>query len=193
MKFVYFLRPVGMEGPIKIGCSARPEGRANALSTWSPFPLEIIAQIDGDFDLERRFHALFIDTHQRREWFDWSDKMREVVDAINACAFDINALPDGCGVASYIRGQKRPRTPEQCKDLSYSLRVGHLSRRSGYTPRISAWRAMQQGDALAISYFDAFLSAPHQHGKPIDADWARKARDRFGASKGLASPEAPPQ
>lgn len=57
--FVYFLKPVGMDGPIKIGCSEYPQRRLLNLMAWSPFPLELLAQIDGDESVERRFHAAF--------------------------------------------------------------------------------------------------------------------------------------
>ncbi len=90
---VYFIRPVGMDGPVKIGCSISPRGRKSDLSQWSPFPLEIAAQIPGDFRLERRFHAMFNDDHKTREWFDWSPELGAVIEAVAAGTFDVETLP----------------------------------------------------------------------------------------------------
>src|SRR3546814_12747101 len=41
MKRVYFIRPIGQAGPVKIGCSVGPNKRRPELETWSPVPLEI--------------------------------------------------------------------------------------------------------------------------------------------------------
>src|SRR3546814_12248774 len=57
MKRVYFIRPIGQAGPVKIGCSVGPNKRRHELEKWTPVPLEIVAEIDGGFDIERRYHA----------------------------------------------------------------------------------------------------------------------------------------
>lgn len=90
---VYFIRPVGMNGPVKIGCSVHPPQRLYAMLAWSPFPLEIAATIDGDHWVERRFHARFIHLHERNEWFSWSPELGSTIEAINSGAFDISELP----------------------------------------------------------------------------------------------------
>lgn len=90
---VYFIRPIGMQGPIKIGCSHSPTGRRSTLETWSPFPLEILAEIEGCEKIERRFHALFTAQHQSREWFHWSPELEATIAAINAGTFNIETLP----------------------------------------------------------------------------------------------------
>lgn len=92
-KKVYFIRPIGMAGPIKIGCSLTPDARRSSLETWSPFPLEIIAEIEGGLDIERRFHTQFGDLHRGREWFDVSAGLLLTIDQINAGTFDLNSLP----------------------------------------------------------------------------------------------------
>src|SRR3546814_6290509 len=79
-----------LAGPVKIGCSVGPNKRRHELETWSPVALEIVAEIDGGFDIERRFHAKFQDTHERREWFTWSQGLDDTITAINAGAFDVS-------------------------------------------------------------------------------------------------------
>lgn len=106
-RHVYFMRPAGMPGPIKIGCSHVPPDRRLALSKWSPFQLEIIAKIRGEFDLERRFHNRFRRDHSHCEWFAWSPELQAVIDQIVSGCFDIDTLPEAKGVrdpANYMSG-----------------------------------------------------------------------------------------
>jgi hypothetical protein len=90
---VYFIRGVGMRGPIKIGHSYSPARRALAHEASSPVKLEIVAEITGSFDLERRFHAAFIGSHERCEWFSWTPELQRTIDAINGGTFDPSSLP----------------------------------------------------------------------------------------------------
>lgn len=92
---VYFVRRADGVGPVKIGCSEHPEGRLSTLMTWSPYPLAIVATIPGDEKLERRFHALFADSHSHREWFLPSQELEAVLTAIRAGVFDVSVLPEG--------------------------------------------------------------------------------------------------
>lgn len=66
---VYFLRPVGLQGPIKIGISAHPRVRLGTFLAWSPLRLELITEIPGDLALERAIHDCFADAHSHAEWF----------------------------------------------------------------------------------------------------------------------------
>lgn len=68
-KRVYFIKPVGMIGPIKIGCSRMLEDRLTQLMAVSPFPLEIIHSEPGEHVLERQLHRCFADYHSHLEWF----------------------------------------------------------------------------------------------------------------------------
>ena len=63
---VYFVRPVGMRGPIKIGCSKLPENRIKSLMVWSPFELEIAVAIPGNFKLEKAIHEVRVSTRRLR-------------------------------------------------------------------------------------------------------------------------------
>lgn len=97
MKRVYFIKPVGMQGPVKIGTSIRPAGRCSSLAAWSPFPLEVVAEIEGDELLEARFHRMFVASHERLEWFTWTPELQAVIDAIAAGSFNLCALPEYAG------------------------------------------------------------------------------------------------
>jgi len=100
---VYFARPIGMKGPVKIGLSTDPDKRVRDISRYSPFELEIIARINGDALIERRFHAAFEESHIRYEWFEWSDKLSYFVALINDGQFSRSFLPRKPKVLHYRR------------------------------------------------------------------------------------------
>jgi hypothetical protein len=82
--FVYFIRPIGMEGPIKIGVSWKPESRLSDLMAWSPFPLELIVTIPGDKTLEYNVQRCFADTSSHGEWFGASPRLLAAIEALKA-------------------------------------------------------------------------------------------------------------
>jgi hypothetical protein len=92
---VYFIRPVGKCGPVKIGHTNCADDRLRGLMAWSPEPLEIAATIEGDFKLEARFHARFKHQHSHHEWFRASDELDEVISQIATGTFDVGTLPKG--------------------------------------------------------------------------------------------------
>lgn len=93
MKRVYFIKPVAVDGPVKIGCSICPEKRLISL-TRKRRPLEIAATIAGDYFVERQFHTLFREDHIGGEWFFHSAEMAVVISSINDGSFDLTALPE---------------------------------------------------------------------------------------------------
>lgn len=180
---VYFIKPVGMTGPIKIGCSQSPDNRRRSLANWSPFALEIIAEIDGDTEIERRFHAKHIAAHQRREWFEATASLLADIAAVRAGTFDVATLPPPVFVTgnkvSTVRQSQEYRTA-----LSYALRVSAMGRRAGVsfpgcthqlTTRIKA------GDDTARGPLDAFLRDPLGVGVHIKAPWAAQRRAEFAS------------
>jgi hypothetical protein len=111
IRTVYFVRPVGELGPVKIGCSANVERRRAQLQTEADKRLEIVAAAPGSMDDERRIHSLFWHDHIRREWFNWSPILQLLIDAVARGEADWAALPP-----TRIRrmpGKRRPWTEEQ--------------------------------------------------------------------------------
>ncbi len=170
---VYFIKPIGMDGPIKIGCSATPDKRRNTLSTWSPFELEIVAQIAGDKFMERRFHAAFEKSHQRREWFTPTPELLATIEAINAGTFDVATLPEPIFVANRHVSSKA-WTPERREQQSLSLRVNHVHRTTGYWCKDHRSNLIALGDKERIAAVHAYLADPAKHGKPTMQPWAIK-------------------
>lgn len=72
---IYFIKPIGMEGPIKIGVSVDTEARCAQLAHWSPFPLEVVLTIPGDRATEKALHDQFADDHSHGEWFHASPQL----------------------------------------------------------------------------------------------------------------------
>lgn len=85
-RFIYFMKPVGMDGPIKIGCSYVPAKRLIALTIYSPFDLEIITVAPGSLALEKNVHECFADLHLRREWFQPAPKLVDAIEKIKGGA-----------------------------------------------------------------------------------------------------------
>jgi hypothetical protein len=135
---IYFIKPVGMAGPVKIGRSCSPDKRLETLRTWSPFPLEIVAQIDGPPELERRFHQHFIDLYESHEWFRVSNELEAVIREINEGTFNIDALP----APKKLPVKERSRaylTPAWRYQRSVNHRLDHLR-----------WKGVKEAGKLSI-------------------------------------------
>lgn len=131
--FVYFLRPIGMAGPIKIGCSAVPEARLQTYMPWAPFPLEIAARLPSTgYELEYRFHAAFAHLRTHHEWFSADPALTAAIDAITAGTFDPDTLPPP---QRFPTAPDRPRwSAESRLGASFSHRLYHLERRGVAIP-----------------------------------------------------------
>lgn len=79
---VYFIKPVGMPGPIKIGHSNYSQARLGTLAAWSPAPLEIIGSAPGTLAVEKAIHDCFADCHSHREWFHPHPRLLAFIEAV---------------------------------------------------------------------------------------------------------------
>ncbi len=121
---VYFIRPIGMRGPVKIGCAEFPPVRLKTLMTWSPFPLEIVATIHpGDTALERRLHGIFAASHTRREWFAITPELETLIDRLVAGEALGDLIDFGAPVLPFRATNKDYMTPEWRRRASYQGRV----------------------------------------------------------------------
>jgi hypothetical protein len=91
---IYFVKPIGHDGPIKIGHAKYWDVRGPNLQTWSPLPLECLALVDGDVTTEKRFHALFQDCRSHGEWFHPVPRLLSAIADIALGGFDFDALPE---------------------------------------------------------------------------------------------------
>lgn len=83
-RYIYFIRPVGMDGPIKIGISDAPVRRLRGLMAWSPVALELLATFPGTKTEEAMLHSHFLDQRDHGEWFKSSPSMLDLIARIHA-------------------------------------------------------------------------------------------------------------
>lgn len=197
-KFIYFARPVGMDGPIKIGCSAKPISRLKVLASWSPFELEFIGTAPGSFDDEAFLHKRFSDLHTKREWFMSSPLLRATIEAIlagksvrEACAGLPEKMP--------LRNQKRPIPTDDRKLFLYygnrvrAARDALWKYRDGVTYRepsdvkaiLHNWRCDRANGHLPIppsleqiARLEEFIADPKKHSVcEKDKPWPKVVKD----------------
>ena len=166
---VYFIKPIGMAGPIKIGCSQSPDIRRSSLETWSPFPLEIIAELGGNEVLERRFHTKFAASRRTREWFDVSAALLTAIEQIQAGTFDIESLPPPARLKS--TAGRKPWSEGAKLAASYSRRIDAAGKAAGISftckpsPSELCRNVRNDVDAgAAISLLDAMIAEPVKYG-----------------------------
>lgn len=127
-RFVYFIRPVGMDGPVKIGCSIDPGQRIMPLAQWSPFPLEIAAYAPGTFANERFIHSCFAKSHSHHEWFLPSERLTALIQEVSASGkldAALSMTPEGS-----ISAPHDARWPASRRlYMSIIQRVGNIARR----------------------------------------------------------------
>ena len=78
---IYFVKPKNADGPIKIGCSDRPDLRLRVMNCDSPLPLEIIATFSGFNETERQLLRQFDHLHSHGSWFHAGDDLIEFLKA----------------------------------------------------------------------------------------------------------------
>jgi hypothetical protein len=154
------MKPIGMAGPIKIGCSVTQEKRLMTLDIWSPFPLEMLASAPGDHDKERALHYRFRDDLCHGEWFAASAELSALIDGVRATG-QLPALEK----APYGKAKSRGRNPNRDKDVS--LAKSRLTRRISRAEN-HAWSRYLRGmerpqwvnDAIA-SWYGPFAPYPN--------------------------------
>lgn len=176
---IYFIKPIGMAGPIKIGYTTNSAQRLEGLTVWSPFKLEIMHTVPGDIKLEWKVHAHFADLHSHHEWFHPGDRLVSAIKRMRA-GERLEEVIDLNDRRGSITG--RPEwTPERRSRLSYTSRVrwafqrfqeesGHV--RCALPARVKQiiddWSA-QKGltcrflSADDYAHLDAFLKEPAKH------------------------------
>lgn len=162
--WIYFIKPVVQPGPVKIGSARDPEARLKQLRGASPVALEIVAAMRGSVTVERRLHALFIADHDHCEWFSWSEKLQDTIDAVVDGSFDASVLPAPYVVSRGAKGRVIGDY-DRLKTTIYH-RVHRLHRRDVVVPdwiwaSLTAYRRYNQY-ADQVSW-DAEVLAPVQN------------------------------
>lgn len=139
MANIYFVKPIGLPGPIKIGCSRWTARRLVALNAWAPFPLEVICEIDGTLEDERRYHHHLRLAWSHSEWFYPTPKVIEAVELAKA-----GKMPawDETEQVRSLRNYDKHRKANIRRGLTRSLNVSFRNA-YGYGTRVDENRAAQ--------------------------------------------------
>ncbi|QPF81635.1 GIY-YIG nuclease family protein [Bradyrhizobium genosp. L] len=112
--WIYFIKPRGQAGPIKIGFSKSLGERFGSISTASPLLLEIIGSTPGSLEDERFLHRCFAEQHSHGEWFYPSAALHAAIE---------NILQKGIQFARETlteKGKDRPWARRKRSDLTKS-------------------------------------------------------------------------
>lgn len=132
-KHVYFIKPVGAAGPIKIGCSMYVKERLATLALWSPAPLEVIYEEEGGHDIERKLHKCFADLHSHHEWFHPGERLIQALSKLKSGMKISEAvdLSDNRGSIHSAHGKgSRPESDVRKGHRSYKCRIRHAVNRA---------------------------------------------------------------
>lgn len=123
--YVYFIRVMRADGPVKIGVSRRPQNRLLTMRACCPDRLDLAAILEGGETLERRFHAAFHADHLHHEWFSGSAKMDDTIAAIVAGDFDTSALPDPLLIRpKKVMPREAVEAGRMARRITYLVRAG---------------------------------------------------------------------
>lgn len=90
---VYFVRPVGMDGPIKIGTSVDIQARLGVINSQSRVLCEVMASAPGGYEEERALQKHLLGDWLRSEWFSPSLRLMAIVDHVIATG-QLPPIPD---------------------------------------------------------------------------------------------------
>lgn len=108
---IYFIKPIGMNGPIKIGRSESTDRRLDDLMAWSPFPLEIIVEIPSLPRLEGRIQSTFEQHHLHREWFTAAPEILSLIEKLKAGV----PIEEAVTLSDRVKGTKSFKKPPHPK------------------------------------------------------------------------------
>jgi hypothetical protein len=78
---VYFIEMVG-HGFVKVGTTIHPVERAGAIKGWCPYPLDILAQVEGGVFAEAMVKDQFRDLRHQGEWFFLTEGLRSFIEDV---------------------------------------------------------------------------------------------------------------
>lgn len=179
--FVYFVKPIGMEGPIKIGCSCDPVSRLKTLMVWSPFPLEILATANGGFCEEARLMRQLREHRLHSEWFSPAAEVLDVVELVaktGTLPFEISppVLSNGRETDRRLLGLpailKRNKISRAAFAAQAGVNINTISHWCNYHgSRIGAGRALVALHELGV---ECSFDDLHRGPKPIPRAWTRR-------------------
>jgi hypothetical protein len=129
-KHIYFMRPIGQLGPIKIGCSRCVQERLVQIAAWSPIPLEIIHTEEGDHKLERNLHRCFADYHSHLEWFHAGERLLAAILKLRSGSKIAEAIDLSDDKGSIHAARRKQLIPELVGYKSYTMKMSWALKRA---------------------------------------------------------------
>lgn len=159
--FVYFLGCDEIDR-VKIGVSKNPITRLKGYFAWCPFPLRILATIEGNAKTESQFHHFFADDWVHSEWFLRTPRMDAVLDRIAQGEFArtiVGNMPDT--PFGKTTGKGKPKwSAQQRKTIGLRCKVDHAERKLGERCQHNGQWARY---ALGVSEYDSLDSGLIHH------------------------------
>ena len=116
---VYFIKA---ENRLKIGYAEDPSKRIPSIQTSSPFQLEVLLIIDGDYSIERDLHQKFQDFRVSGEWFEFNDDIKSF---INEHLVNDRKYEFGFENSEFLGNQQLKRL-RKTKKMSLGLSLIHI-------------------------------------------------------------------
>jgi hypothetical protein len=177
VKRVYFIRPVGHDGPIKIGCSQDSDKRLYALQMLSPLRLETICAVPGEHHHENAIHHMFAAHRRHGEWFEATPEVLAFVEKVLAsgCLPPLNVLQQAPRTAGSMSKRVTPETLRRSKITAAVSRAerhgfGFANRERMRPDDVAAifarWQyalnaqATDEETAILTGYIDRLLAMP---------------------------------
>lgn len=145
---VYFIKPVGLDGPIKIGWSHTTLGRLDTLAAWSPWPLQIATTMVGTYDDEQFLHRCFAASHSHREWFHSTPLLRETIARVKDGATMEDMRRDLTPVGNIRTVNRKPASDEMKRRRSYQSKIMWAEKRLRSLGEDTAWHAPDDVDEI---------------------------------------------
>lgn len=143
MSRIYFVKPVGMDGPVKIGITKNVEKRLMALSVWSPFPLEIIVWVPGTLEDEKLLHSTFADSHSHREWFAVTPELTDAIEKIKRGTPIVEAINPPAEQRSIRKRRVAPVSAERLLWRQYGKKLRHTARHAQEAAKAESGKAVE--------------------------------------------------
>jgi len=160
--YVYFARAGDM---VKIGCSRMPVSRMTQIAEWIPFKIELVATVQGAFDLEADIHAYLADEWSHLEWFRVSEKVERLLADAKA------------GIPLNVPKCRR----DTAKELFKTLKKRATSRVTQAEKRAGIERMYPDRWNLRPDYLKQAMESYEGHTRPPPSDEALAAIARYEA------------
>jgi hypothetical protein len=76
---IYIIKEKDNDSRVKIGVTKDVAARLSNLQTGNPNILEVVAVFPGELEDEQALHSIFAEDRVLREWFIYSDRIKEFV------------------------------------------------------------------------------------------------------------------